>query len=188
MMVALIRSLEAENVIKKLYIIRHGDALPAQAMRADSIRPLSECGEIEVAASAKWLQQRLIEQGAQQIDWLLVSPYVRARQTAAVLSSYVKVAKQQQYDDITPDGNAAQVMDWLLAQLSTQQQDVEHVAVVSHMPLVSYLVAAFDPATQPLLFPTAGIAELSLDVEHWAGHFIQLVSPLEPESLREPNH
>lgn len=186
-MVALTRSLEAVNVIKKLYIIRHGDALPAQAMSADAIRPLSEQGEREVRASAKWLQQRLAEQGVQQLDWLLVSPYVRARQTAAVLTSVVKVAQQQQHDSITPDGHAELVMDWLLAQLSQQQQQAQHIALVSHMPLVSYLVAAFDAATQPLLFPTAGIAELSLDLAQWRGHFIQLASPIDPEPLRDAN-
>lgn len=187
-MVAPTRSLEAVNVSKKLYIIRHGDALPAQAMSADAIRPLSEQGEAEVTASAQWLRQRLHEQGAQQLDWLLVSPYVRARQTAAVLTSVVPAAKQQQNDSITPDGHAEQVMDWLLAQLSQQQQQAQHIAVVSHMPLVSYLVAALDPATQPLLFPTAGIAELSLDVAQWRGHFIQLASPIESEPLRDTNH
>ncbi len=186
-MVALTRSLEAVNVIKKLYIIRHGDALPAQAMSADAIRPLSEQGEREVRASAKWLQQRLAEQGVQQLDWLLVSPYVRARQTAAVLTSVVKVAQQQQHDSITPDGHAELVMDWLLAQLSQQQQQAQHIALVSHMPLVSYLVAAFDASTQPLLFPTAGIAELSIDLAQWRGHFIQLASPIDPEPLRDAN-
>lgn len=187
MTVALTRSLEAANVIKKLYIIRHGDALPAQAMSADAIRPLSAQGEREVAASAQWLQQRLAAQGANQLDWLLVSPYVRARQTAAVLNRYVSATKQQQQDSITPDGHAELVMDWLLTQLSQQHQHDQHIALVSHMPLVSYLVAAFDVATQPLLFPTAGIAELSLDVEHWRGQFIQLASPSEPEPLRESN-
>lgn len=187
-MVALTRSLEAVNVIKKLYIIRHGDALPAQAMSADAIRPLSEQGEREVAASAHWLQQRLAAHGAQQLDWLLVSPYVRARQTAAVLTSVVKTATQQQQDSITPDGHAELVMDWLLAQLSNQHQHAQHIALVSHMPLVSYLVAAFDATTQPLLFPTAGIAELNLDVAQWRGQFVQLASPIEAEPLRESDH
>jgi phosphohistidine phosphatase len=53
------------------------------------------------------------------------------------------------------------------------------------MPLVSYLVAAFDATTQPLLFPTAGIAEISLDVAHWRGRFIQLASPTEAEFRRD---
>ena len=72
-------------------------------------------------------------------------------------------------------------MDWLLAQLTEQQQQAQHIALVSHMPLVSYLLAAFDDSTQPLLFPTAGIAEISLDVAHWRGRFIQLASPTEAE-------
>ena len=173
-------------MIKKLYIMRHGDALPAQALSADAIRPLSEQGEREVAASAHWLQQRLAEQGAQQLDWLLVSPYVRARQTAAVLTSTVKTAKQQQQDSITPDGHAELVMDWLMSQLS--DNPAQHIALVSHMPLVSYLVAAFDAATQPILFPTAGIAELSLDLGQWRGQFIQLASPYVAEQLRDSSN
>ena len=76
MMVVPTRSLEAVNVIKTLYIMRHGDALPAQALSADAIRPLSAQGEREVAASAQWLAQRLAAQGAKQLDWLLISPYL----------------------------------------------------------------------------------------------------------------
>lgn len=185
MMAGPTQSLEAVNVIKTLYIMRHGDALPAQALSADAIRPLSAQGEREVAASAQWLAQRLAAQGAQQLDWLLISPYLRAQQTAAIVARTVSTAKQQQYDSITPDGDAEQVMDWLLAQLTEQQPQAQHIALVSHMPLVSYLVAAFDATTQPLLFPTAGIAEISLDVAHWRGRFIQLASPTEAEFRRD---
>ncbi|CAB0149761.1 Phosphohistidine phosphatase SixA [Pseudidiomarina piscicola] len=164
----------------KLYIIRHGEALPAQALQGDAIRPLSQHGEQEVIMSGRWLAQYLGEQGAKQLDWLVVSPYIRARQTASLIERQVNVAEHDVNDGITPDGQAEQVCDWLLAELQQRGSKVEHVAIVSHMPFVSYLVAALDSAMEPILFPTAGIAEMLIEPEQWRGKFVRM-AVVEPD-------
>lgn len=176
MTVVQILSLEAVGVSKpvKLYIIRHGEAQPPQGLRGDAIRPLSTYGEQEVMASGHWLANYLAEQNADALDWLIVSPYIRARQTASLLRRQVKVRDEQVNDAITPDGQAEQVSDWLFAELQHRGSKVRHVAIVSHMPFVSYLVAALDTTIEPMLFPTAGIAELVLDAEQWRGKFIRM--------------
>jgi phosphohistidine phosphatase len=155
----------------KLYIMRHGDAVPAQALQSDAIRPLSLYGEQEVVMNAQWLQSYLAQQAAAQLDWLLVSPYVRARQTAAILSQQIKVGEQEECADITPEGNAEQFVDWLMVQLQKRGHGVHHIALVSHMPFVSYLVAALDARMEPILFPTAGIAEITLNSDAMQGTF-----------------
>lgn len=162
-----------------LYIMRHGDAEPAQALSADAIRPLSPAGEEEVLHSTDWLAQQLADAEASGLDLLICSPYIRARQTAAIVESKIKVGRQLQHDDVTPDGNPQVFADWLFTQLP-QEKAVQRVAVVSHMPFVSYLVAELDPATQPLLFQTAGIAEMTLDCETGRGRF-QRMAGAEPE-------
>ncbi|RUO55887.1 phosphohistidine phosphatase SixA [Pseudidiomarina homiensis] len=155
----------------KLYIMRHGEAMPSQALQGDAIRPLSPYGEQEVVMNAQWLQQCLAEQGVEKLDWLLVSPYVRARQTAAILTQQVKAAEQLDCADITPEGNAQQFADWLFVQLQRRGHGTHHVALVSHMPFVSYLVAELDARMEPILFPTAGIAELTLNADAMQGTF-----------------
>ncbi|RUO58587.1 phosphohistidine phosphatase SixA [Pseudidiomarina insulisalsae] len=158
----------------KLYVMRHGEAMPAQALKGDAIRPLSGFGEQEVLMNAQWLKSYLAQQGSQQLDWLLVSPLVRARQTATILTSQVPAREQQTSHDITPEGRAAVFADWLLTELQRRGPKVKQVAVVSHMPFVSYLMAELDPQVEPMLFPTAGIAELTLSVDDWHGEFIRM--------------
>lgn len=155
----------------KLYVMRHGEAMPSQALQGDAIRPLSAFGEQEVVMNAQWLRHYLAEQGAEQLDWLLVSPYVRARQTAAILTQQVPAAEQLDCADITPEGNAQQFVDWLFVQLQQRGHGTHQVALVSHMPFVSYLVAELDARMEPILFPTAGIAEITLNVDTMQGTF-----------------
>lgn len=151
--------------------MRHGEAMPSQALKGDVIRPLSAYGEQEVLMNAQWLEQYLAEQGARQLDWLLVSPYVRARQTAAILTKRVKTKEQSDCADISPEGNAQVFADWLFVKLQQLGCGVHHIAMVSHMPFVSYLVAELDAQMEPILFPTAGIAEMTLNVNTHSGHF-----------------
>ncbi|MDN7137636.1 phosphohistidine phosphatase SixA [Pseudidiomarina sp. 1ASP75-14] len=158
----------------KLYIIRHGEALLAQALQGDAIRPLSAYGEQEVVISGRWLAQYLAEQGADALDWLIVSPYIRARQTASILQRHIPAHSEQVNDAITPDGQAQQVCDWLFAELQHRGSKIKHVAIVSHMPFVSYLVAELDKTMEPILFPTAGVAEFVLEPDQWRGKFIRM--------------
>lgn len=154
----------------KLYIMRHGDAVPAQALQADKIRPLSTLGEQEVLANAQWLQSQAGEAG---VDWTLVSPYIRAQQTATILHSVVTSQQQSSCDDITPESDAETFVSWLGAQL--QKHPCQQVVVVSHMPFVSYAVAAIDPRIQPPIFPTAGIAVLEFDPHTLSGKLERLM-------------
>lgn len=163
-----------------LYIMRHGDAEPAQALSADAIRPLSDDGEEEVLRSTEWLATELKAADAGGLDLLICSPYVRARQTAAIVESKISVERQLQNNDVTPDGDPAVFADWLFTQLPQQGDPIKRVAVVSHMPFVSYLVAELDPASQPMLFQTAGIAELTLDCDKGRGRF-QRMAGTEPD-------
>lgn len=158
----------------KLYIMRHGDAVPAQALQADAIRPLSMEGEQEVLVNAQWLVDRLAESMAKpQLDWVITSPYIRAQQTATVLHSLVPSKEQSVSEDITPEGTPAVFVDWL--GLMLQRNPMEHALVVSHMPFVSYLVGEIDKSIQPPIFPTAGIAVIEFEPSTGRGKLENLV-------------
>ncbi|MGI0153458.1 phosphohistidine phosphatase SixA [Pseudidiomarina sp. WS423] len=159
-----------------LYLMRHGDAVAAQALQADAIRPLSPLGEEEVLAAATWLQQYLAEQGQSGLDWLLVSPYIRAQQTATIVAQTTTAKVRDISHDITPAGDADMFTEWLWVKLAAMASTSAQVMVVSHMPFISYLVAALDQATPPLIFPTAGIAELQVDIAKRKISFVRMIA------------
>jgi len=154
----------------KLYIMRHGDAVPSQAMSADQIRPLSQLGEREVITNAQWLRTQL---SGEQLDWVITSPYIRAQQTATVLHSVLPSTHQSISDDLVPEADARLFVAWLAAML--QAAPCDQVLVVSHMPLDSYLVAEIDASKQPPIFPTAGIAGIEFDAQLGQGQLEQIM-------------
>src|SRR5690554_3791495 len=155
--------------------MRHGDAEPAQALKADAVRPLSKLGEEEVLAAATWLQGYLQQRGSEQLDWLTASPFIRAQQTATIIESAVPVERRDITEDAIPESDPQLFCDWLFALLKSGCADSKHVLLVSHMPFVSYLVAALDKKTPPLLFPTAAMAEMRLDVEKQQASFVRMI-------------
>ena len=152
----------------KLYIMRHGEANYPKGSYSDRERRLTTNGEHEVMTTTNWLIDKQPE-----VDCVYVSPYLRAQQTAAILLSQLKTRQRQDSDDITPDGHAGSVVSWLAAEI--QQQGFESVVLVSHMPLVSYLVHELDASVQPPIFPTAGIAVVDFSPETLRGKFQQLL-------------
>lgn len=154
----------------KLYIMRHGEANRLQGSRSDRERRLTSAGEHEIELAT----QRLI-QTQPEVDCVYISPYIRAQQSAKVLLSQLKAGQKQRCDDITPDGNPAAVVSWLAAEVEQHQYD--SVLLVSHMPLVSYLVHELDAGVQPPIFPTAGIAVIEFSPKTLLGQFRELLMP-----------
>lgn len=152
----------------KLYIMRHGEASYPKGSYSDRERCLTANGEREVMSTTNWLIDK-----QPRVDCVYVSPYLRAQQTASILLSHLKTGQRQDCDDITPDGHAGLVVSWLATEI--EQHEFESVVLVSHMPLVSYLVHELDASVQPPIFPTAGIAVLDFSPEILRGKFQQLL-------------
>ncbi len=68
-----------------LFLVRHGEALPESR---DSLRPLSPQGIRELEKSAKYVAAQDI-----QIDEILHSNKLRARQTAEILSKHIHTTR-----------------------------------------------------------------------------------------------
>lgn len=62
----------------QVFIMRHGDA--ALDAASDAQRPLTLCGQDESRQIASWLNDQSVD-----VDRVLVSPYLRAGQTLAVV-------------------------------------------------------------------------------------------------------
>ena len=112
----------------QLYIMRHGDAV--MQAPTDAQRPLSDRGRKQVAAMARHFLPLLPTR-------VLVSPYIRAQQTAAILceSLVLNGGQLRHADFITPDGDPFQVVQ----ELEPYSSDV--LLMVSHQPLVGTLLS-----------------------------------------------
>lgn len=119
----------------KLYVMRHGDALMNAPQ--DSLRPLSRLGHEQAVESSRYLKSRLPE--SNPIDLVLISPYLRAQETAKNLVDCLAYeGKQVTCDGITPNDNPDDVIALLSGYLAESAN--ESVLMVSHQPLVSALI------------------------------------------------
>ena len=130
----------------KLWILRHGEAEP-HALR-DADRNLTEHGRQQVVRSAAHLI-------GQPLDCILVSPYVRAQQTADLVR------------DALGFSSALKTVLWLTPESDprfavNQLPDSGNVLLVSHQPFVGELISLLQhgPCRQPQPMQTASLAEL----------------------------
>lgn len=136
----------------KLFIVRHGEA-ESQAP-SDAERQLTARG----VAALEGLWEGLA--GQVKPTMLLVSPYVRAQQTADVIARYYPGVKRQTLDCITPDDDPRRVLAWL-----GQQADPDGWMLVSHMPLVALLTGLLTEADGSRVpFATGTVACLEMEV------------------------
>jgi len=164
--------------------MRHGEAQNpvSHSQTNDSERELTKQGQFEAQLMESWLTKMKIEVGQ-----IWVSPFIRAQQTCELVSKNLGV-KAQTLSFITPAGDAKQVHDYIdgviVGQLESMSENVnetelEALLIVSHMPLVSYLVAELTNYQDSPIFATAAIAEIDYDIKSMQGRLVRLISPLD---------
>ncbi|WP_432467934.1 phosphohistidine phosphatase SixA [Agarivorans sp. Z349TD_8] len=153
----------------QVFIMRHGEA--EMFANTDSERALNQAGLQEVGKMAAYLASKLTK-----LDYVLLSPYLRAQQTWQCLAEYLpEPSRLIEMEELTPSGDEAAVIG-LIHELGIEQPTAT-VLVVSHLPLVGYLVGGLAAEAGAPLFSTAAVAELSLTDSH------DLVSLQHPISL-----
>lgn len=152
----------------QVLIMRHGEAVIDAP--SDSLRPLTDDGREESRQMALWLAKQTIN-----IEQVLVSPYVRAQQTLDVVRQGLALpAGQETLSILTPGGDVDAVHDHLR---ELAQQGVKGVILVSHLPLVGYLVAELCPGLCPPMFAPSAITCISLDAQGEKGKVDWQISP-----------
>lgn len=150
-----------------LVIMRHGEAEPQYL--SDSERQLTAAGQAEVSEMAQWLHHHY-----SAFDRIFSSPYRRTVQTAAVLVQKGLVSQAVELNtDLVPEGNAQFVVDFLDMLYAENPQ--AKILLVSHMPLVSFLVEAFTRSGQTPIFDTAGVA--CIDYHQHRGMLLEYACP-----------
>jgi phosphohistidine phosphatase len=155
----------------QIFIMRHGQAEPMAS--SDAQRSLTAQGVQEASLVGKYLETRKIV-----FDCVYVSPYLRAQQTAkAVMKSMDISTIYQTLNFITPEDSAREMHDYIDAIASEVSH--EHILIISHMPLVSYLVAQLTVDKTMPIFQTAAIAQIDYDVSKMSGALVNIESPEE---------
>lgn len=150
-----------------IFVMRHGQAVPEAS--SDALRPLTEQGKDEVCLMAQWLAPQVA-----QFDTVLLSPYLRAQQTWQQVSKYIGATQVETCEELTPNADADLAASLLLAYAAGSING--NMLVVSHMPMVGFLVESLSPATMAPIFVTAGLAKICLRKER-GGVFEWLEGP-----------
>ena len=132
----------------KLWVLRHGEAVPHGSRPHDSERELTEHGRKEVLSSAA----KLI---GQPLTAIYASPYLRAQQTAQLVREALGFEPEiRTVEWLTPDTDPDKVAEQMVA--------VSDVLLVSHNPLVGNLLSYLQHGAgfPPEKVSTAGLAEL----------------------------
>ena len=135
----------------KVVVMRHGDAV--LGADDDAARALTSLGREQSRAMALWLQQQM-----PHLDRVLVSPYLRAQQTWQTVRELFGEVRVDVLDELVPHGHSAPVADYLRA----LEGEVENLLVISHLPLVGYLVADLCPVQLPSMFVTSAMVAVEL--------------------------
>jgi phosphohistidine phosphatase len=153
----------------QIYIMRHGQASPVGI--TDAERELTAEGQCEVKVMAKWLLSLPVK-----FDCIFTSPFVRAQQTCQSLVSILDAAdKVSSLALITPSGEAQQVHDYIDGMVKSENH--QEILMISHLPLVSYLVLELTQGHDSPIFQTAAIAQIDYDEINMTGKLVRLITP-----------
>ncbi len=133
----------------KVYILRHGKAEDDAA--SDELRELTERGRKNTGDVGQWLLKNT------NISKIYASPFVRTRQTAAIVENAIKYQNKITFlDSLRHFSPPDKVWDEI-------KETSGEILLVSHMPLVSRLVG-YLAGDSSVMFSTSGLACVEADV------------------------
>lgn len=150
-----------------IWIMRHGEA--GFNAPNDAARSLTDNGIKNVISQGKWLGEYLNNKQI-KLDKILVSPYLRAKQTLENLITGMQAVNfsqnfanlTEEWEEITPDGNPYVVEDYLHF---LREEGAKNILLISHLPLVFDLSQRLTNNQGNVQFPTSTITEI-----HWVGN------------------
>jgi phosphohistidine phosphatase len=161
-----------------LTIWRHG---AAEDGSNDRLRELTMTGRDDVGFGCTRFRQACKARNIQPLTSILHSPWLRTTQTAEIITIAFNPLMITPENALRPGGSPSAV-DAVLAECDGGDSE-QHIALVSHQPLVSYLVDHYlgDYDSVPPL-PPGGLVTLSIDVAaHDCGKLLFWAFPPEYE-------
>src|SRR5699024_3611795 len=121
----------------EVIVMRHGEAMPADQAAAiglsDGERPLTDKGRRDTRAAATGLRHTL---GDSRVNYMLVSPLLRARQSAEIVRAYLDDPLLDEADALQPDAGAKVIDATLHA-----GGNIERLLLVGHAPALGIWVS-----------------------------------------------
>jgi phosphohistidine phosphatase len=156
-----------------LYIIRHADAQPLGegGIQNDADRPLTKEGNAQCISLAKTLERQGV-----QLDQMITSPLLRARQTAEGLLENLGPAKPELHtcEELVPGGKRKKLTRFLCS------IDSQSMAIVGHMPDLGVYIGWLIGSTKAQIdLAKAGVACIHFEdeLDKGAGALTWMVSP-----------
>jgi phosphohistidine phosphatase len=142
-----------------LYILRHGLAVePGTAGFAnDSERPLIPKGERKL-----WKVAQAVADLDISFDWILSSPYLRAKQTAEIVAEGLNARKKlEPCDALIPGGSVKK----LIQQIQQRRPQPADVLLVGHEPYLSELISLLISGNTEtaVMMKKGGLCKLSIE-------------------------
>lgn len=143
-----------------LTIWRHGSAKEGDN---DRLRELTTAGRDDVALGSRRFHAICKRRDIQLFTTILHSPWLRTTQTTEIIASRFSSAIVHPESALQPGSNLAAV-DAVVSRFSEADGAPQHVALVSHQPLVSRLVDYYLGASDVPPLPPGGLVTISLDI------------------------
>ncbi|MCF1427062.1 MAG: phosphohistidine phosphatase SixA [Shewanella sp.] len=141
----------------QLFLMRHGEA--SFDALSDRERVLTDLGRYQTRQMANWLTGHVAA-----FDLVLLSPYLRAQQSwQEVVSQFPEPCKFMMLDELLPNADPAKAAS--LIQAYAMHCKADKVLVISHMPLLGYLVSDIVGGVEPPLFATSAIGMIDVHGE-----------------------
>jgi phosphohistidine phosphatase len=146
--------------MRRLTLMRHGDARWKDAGLSDLERPLSRKGSTAVEAMARRLRELELVP-----DLMLVSPARRTQQTGEILARELALpARRVVREEALYLAGAAELLN--VARASGPR--VSHLLIVAHNPGLSELVQLLVPHNEAGGLGTAAVCSIAFEVDKWA--------------------
>jgi len=151
----------------QIFIMRHGQA--EMMADSDAERNLTDVGREESELMAKYFVEKQVT-----FDAVMVSPFVRAQQTWESVNPFFDALDNIQIlECLTPSGSAHSAVDEILA---LQAQGVKSVLIVSHLPLVGYMVGELVPSAGVPAFAPSAAAHILLNDDDGFAELIDIIT------------
>lgn len=161
--------------IMKLIVMRHGEAETSNT--SDKTRNLTSHGRRQTKDAAKWLSNYILINN--NIDLALVSPYVRTQQTFECLMGALHIKQKIDVPQLVPNAKP-QVTHMLLDGFLRENSQLKTMILVSHMPLISFLVDELLLSQHASLFDTSSMAIIDYDINTSSGVLAAFYHPCMP--------
>ncbi|MGB8327170.1 MAG: histidine phosphatase family protein [Steroidobacteraceae bacterium] len=147
--------------MKRLTLVRHGHAAPADSAGSDFDRPLDRRGIREARAMSRRLAATQLAP-----DCIVTSPAQRTRQTADIFARTLALPAQR----VVSDGRLYLAgAEQLLAALLGLGPRIGHALLVAHNPGLSDFARRLAPQLDCDELPTGAVCRLTFEAGSWPG-------------------